>query len=72
VVELAAQHYPDLTFYKLALDPEKYFATWMADQKSALLVSGSFGRSAFSQAFKKSFVATIIREHQVPVFVAHK
>ena len=72
IVELATQHFPDLTFYKLDLDPKRYFAAWIAEQKSTLLVSGSFGRSNFSQAFRESFVADIIREHQVPVFVAHK
>ena len=72
VAELATQHYPDLTFYKLEAKPETYFATWLAEQKNALLVSGSFSRSVFSQAFRKSFAADIIREHQVPVFVAHK
>lgn len=72
IVELATQHFPDLTFYKLEMNPKRYFATWMAEQKSSILISGSFSRSAFSQAFSKSFVADIISEHQVPVFVAHK
>jgi hypothetical protein len=72
IVELATQHFPDLTFYKLEINPKRYFATWIGEQKSAILISGSFARSAFSQAFKKSFVADIISEHQVPVFVAHK
>lgn len=72
VTELATQHYPDLTFYKLEAEPETYFAAWLAEQKNTLLVSGSFSRSVLSQAFRKSFVADIIREHHVPVFVAHK
>lgn len=72
IVELATQHYPDLTFYKMDVNPRKYFTSWIADQKGALLVSGSFGRSTLSQAFKKSFVADIIKEHRVPVFIAHK
>jgi hypothetical protein len=36
------------------------------------LVTGSFGRSAMSDVFAKSFPAELIREHRVPVFVAHK
>ncbi|HET7896118.1 MAG TPA: hypothetical protein VFL47_00560, partial [Flavisolibacter sp.] len=72
VVELATQHYPDLTFYKLDLDPKKFFATWIAEQKGTILISGSFGRSALSQALKKSFVSEILSDHQIPVFIAHK
>lgn len=70
--ELAAQHYTDLVFYKLDLNPKKYFSSWVGSKNAALLVSGSFSRSAWSQLFKKSFVAEIIKEHQVPVFIAHK
>lgn len=72
IIELAAQHYKDLTFYKLDMNPRKYFSTWIKNEKGSMLVSGSFGRSAFSQIFRKSFVADIIREHKVPVFIAHK
>lgn len=72
VSELAAQHFKDLTYHKAALDPKKYFATWVNEKKGAILVTGSFSRSAFSEAFRKSFVADIIKDHQVPVFIAHK
>lgn len=72
IIELATQHYPDLTIFKLNADPKKHFSSWVAGQKGSLLVSGSFSRSAFSETFRKSFVADIIREHQVPVFIAHK
>lgn len=72
IVELANQHYKDLTFYKLDINPGKYFSTWIKNEKAPILISGSFGRSALSQIFKKSFVAEIIRDHKVPVFIAHK
>ena len=72
IVELAARHFKDLTFYRLDANPAKYFSTWIKNEKGALLISGSFGRSAFSQIFKKSFAADILREHKVPVFIAHK
>ena len=72
IVELATQHYPDLTLYKMELDPKKYFDAWIRERKAALLVSGSFSRPAVSQLFKKSFVAKIIKEHKVPVFIAHR
>lgn len=72
IIELATQHYPDLTFYKMELDPKKYFNAWIRERKGSILVSGSYSRSAVSQMFKKSFVANIIMEHQVPVFIAHR
>jgi hypothetical protein len=72
IIELATQHYKDLTFYKLDMNPKKYFSTWIKNEKGSMLVSGSFGRSAFSQIFRKSFVADIIKDHKMPVFIAHK
>ena len=70
--ELAARHFPDLTLFKLEIDPYKYLDTWAADRKNAILVSGSFGRSAFSQLFHKSFITEILRLHRLPVFIAHR
>ena len=70
--ELAARHFGDLTFYKLDVDAKKYFATWISDRKSAILISGSFGRSALSQLFNRSFALDVIRDHQLPLFIAHK
>jgi nucleotide-binding universal stress UspA family protein len=72
ITELATQHYKALTFYKAELNPGKYFGTWMANKKNAILVSGAFSRSVISQTFRKSFVFDVIMEHKVPVFIAHK
>lgn len=72
IVELVTQHYKDLDFYKVELNPKKHFATWIGERKGSILVSGSFSRSAFSELFNKSFVADIIAEHQLPVFIAHR
>ena len=72
ISELATQHFTDLVFHKAELDPKKDFSEWVNEKKGAILVTGSFSRSAFSEAFRKSFVADIIREHKVPVFIAHK
>jgi nucleotide-binding universal stress UspA family protein len=72
IVELATQHYKDLTFYKLEVSSKKYFSKWINERSGSILVSGAFSRSIFSQIFRKSFVTEIIREHKVPVFVAHR
>ena len=70
--ELIAQHYSNLSIRPVSINPKKYFADWIKEQKGSMLVSGSFGRSGLSQMFKKSFVRDVIIEHQVPVFIAHK
>lgn len=72
IEELAARHFSDLSFFKLDIAPRKYFSSWVAEKKSALLVSGSYGRSGISNLFKKSFVKDVIADHRLPVFIAHK
>lgn len=72
IVELATQHYKDLTFYRLEVSSKKYFSKWINERSGSILISGSFSRSIFSQLFRKSFVTEIIREHKVPVFIAHR
>lgn len=69
--ELAAQHFSQLDFFKLPFDPKKYFALWMNENENAVVVCGSYGRSLTSQYFKKSFIAGVIAEHKLPVFIAH-
>lgn len=70
--ELAAQHFSDLQILKLEIDPKKYFGRWVAEKRNSILISGGFGRSVLSELFRKNFVADIIKEHQMPVFIAHK
>lgn len=72
IEELCARRFPDLTLFKLDINPNKYFALWSGEKKEAILVSGAYGRSSISQLFKKSFVSDVIREHKMPVFIAHR
>jgi hypothetical protein len=72
IEELAARHYPNLTFQKLDIDPSRYFDTWMSEQKNAMLVAGSQGRNGISELFRKSFIQEVISEHMLPVFTAHR
>lgn len=72
IMELAARHFPELSLSKLELPSAKHFATWLSERKNALLVCGAYGRSSFSQLFKKSFVSEVIRNHQLPVFITHR
>ena len=71
IEELAARHFSELTFLKLAMNPRKYFDAWMENRDHPLLVAGSFGRSTFSQLFKSSFVNSALERHVLPVFIAH-
>jgi hypothetical protein len=72
IEELAARHFSNLTISKIDMDAKKYFSTWVSEKKSALVISGSFGRTSFSQLLKKSFIADVIRKHLLPVFIGHK
>lgn len=72
IKELAARHFKDLTFFKLDVNPKKYFSTWVNEKKGVMLISGAFGRSSLSQFFKKSFITDIISEHKLPLFIAHR
>jgi nucleotide-binding universal stress UspA family protein len=72
IEELVCRHFPDLSITKLQINAKKYFAAWIADRKAAILVTGSFSRSALSQAFHKSFITDVISEHRLPVFIAHR
>ncbi len=70
--EWATLHFDKLTLFKLDINPKKYFSSWVLEKKSAMLVSGSYGRSGLSQLFKQSFIKDIIADHRLPVFIAHK
>lgn len=69
--EYASQHFSKLAYYKLNAEPKKYFTTWIENKGSALLVSGSYGRSAFSELFHRNFLKDVVKEHLVPIFIAH-
>jgi hypothetical protein len=72
IEELVISHFPDLTVMNLRFNPKKYFASWIAGKLNPVLISGAFGRSGISQLLKKSFTADVIRDHKLPVFVAHR
>ncbi|HVX26704.1 MAG TPA: hypothetical protein VHB70_10200 [Parafilimonas sp.] len=69
--ELAARHFSALNFVRLDKDLFRLSA-WVKAQRSPMLIAGSYGRAGFSEVFKKSFVDNILKEHKLPVFIAHK
>jgi hypothetical protein len=56
----------------LLINPKKFFNTWAKEKQGSILISGAFSRSVFSQIFKNSFVTDVIRDHKLPVFIAHR
>lgn len=71
IEELAARHFPDLTITKLDINPKKHFNAWLSEMHTAIVVSGSFGRSGLAGLFHKSFISEIIKDHRIPVFITH-
>lgn len=69
--EYAGAHFDSLFASKLHFDAKKYFTDWLETKKNVLLVTGSYSRSNFSNAFKQSFAEKVIAKHACPVFVAH-
>jgi len=72
IEELSVRHFPTLSLSKLDINPRQFFTKWIAKQKGAILISGAFNRSIFSVMFRKSFIRDVIRDHKLPVFVAHR
>jgi nucleotide-binding universal stress UspA family protein len=72
MAELAGQHFTNLSVVHLNSNPKQEILTWLTKEPSAILVAGSFGRSSFSEFFKSSFSSEIIKEHKMPVFIAHR
>lgn len=72
IEELCTRHFTNLTLFKLDVNPNKYFGLWSSEKNGAIVVSGAYGRSSFSQVFKKSFISDVIRKHKLPVFITHR
>lgn len=72
IEELATQHFRQLEILKLEMNLKKDFHNWICSNKNAILISGSYGRSFFSQIIRRSFVAEVIAEHKLPVFITHR
>jgi hypothetical protein len=70
--ELMSCHFPDVTYLKLEVLGQKYFNTWVTDQERPLLIAGAFERSTWSAFFRKSFIAEIVTDHKIPLFIGHR
>lgn len=70
--ELIKAHFPQVKWELLVLRHRDLLSAWLEENKQAIVVSGSFGRSGLSMLFRKSYIAEAINDHQLPVFIAHK
>ncbi|RYE55804.1 MAG: hypothetical protein EOP18_05350 [Rhizobiaceae bacterium] len=70
--DLVSAHFSSMSFQSLNIDPKKYFATWLSEKKSAILVCGAFSRSMMSQLLRQSFVEDVLRDHKIPIFISHR
>ncbi len=72
IEELVARHYEPITIEKISTDNKEDMNKWISGKTNAILVSGAFGRGELSTLLKKSFITDVIKDHRIPVFVAHK
>lgn len=72
IQELASLHFQKLEFSKLHFTDNKAITDWIQSKEGVMLVGGAFGRSGFSEIFRKSFMQDIITLHKFPVFIAHR
>jgi nucleotide-binding universal stress UspA family protein len=69
--EYAARHFSKPDYFKLNANPGKYFNTWIEGKGASLLVSGAYGRSYFSELFRRNFLKEVVKTHEIPLFIAH-
>jgi len=70
IEEWVTCHFPGLSIFSVDVD-KKHFPTSINRESTPIVIAGSYGRTAVSQLFKKSFMTEIIRDHKTPVFIAH-
>lgn len=70
--ELTGKHFSALNKLTLVMEEKKYFTTWLRGQPASILVSGAFSKPYFAQSYKRSFISGVLKEHLLPVFIAHR
>ncbi|HVW59072.1 MAG TPA: hypothetical protein VHC48_03520 [Puia sp.] len=71
IEELASAYFTHPRLLNLRIDHRDFFSTWLPARERPWLVTGAYGRSEMSQLFNRSFIAALIREHRIPIFIAH-
>lgn len=72
VKEFMKRHYPDARYTVLKGVPETEIVNYLLEEeKEALVVLGAYRRSRVSRWFRPSMADTLLKELNVPLFIAH-
>lgn len=69
--ELGNVHFRNFRMLHLAMRTDEFYDSWISMKPNPWLVAGAFGRSEWSRLISHSFVHRLIKEHKVPLFLAH-
>jgi len=70
VSEWAHEHFSNVSIHPVTYSSGEYFAS-ESNASSVLVVTGSFGRSAFSQILKRSFSEDLVEKFNLLLFSTH-
>jgi nucleotide-binding universal stress UspA family protein len=70
--EWMRSHFEHAEFMKLETGSQLEFEKWLESRGATMLVAGAFSRGLISEWIRKSFIATVLRQQKVPVFMTHK
>lgn len=71
IKEYLQHHYKKVEFKILMGKPSAAIFSHLTKQKNCLVTFGAYGRSKFSQFFKKSKAENILNKLDIPVFITH-
>jgi len=69
--ELGNIHFRNFRMLRLRMSTDHFYDCWIGMMSNPWLIAGAFGRSEWSRLFSHSFVNRLIKEHKVPLFLAH-
>lgn len=71
IKEYLQHHYTNVEFKVLMGSPSAAILSHLSKQKDSMVTFGAYGRSKFSQFFKKSKADNILNKLDTPVFITH-
>ena len=72
LARLVSSHYSNAHFKKLYGRPNSELFAFLINKKKTLVVMGSYGRSTFSNMLTPSTADPLIRNLNLPIFIAHR
>ncbi|MCW3123845.1 MAG: hypothetical protein JWQ38_3337 [Flavipsychrobacter sp.] len=72
IYELLQCYYKNITITKLNIHSKEEIEHWLESNNSPIFVTGSHGRSLFSEFIHHSFASTLIKNNNHFIFTAHK